>query len=110
MAIKGPYSARKKHPVQEMLCNDKNKEIHPEFILRASSEVLHSTGLLLSSVLWVKHAILEKQTKINTFPVSALCISVQLESISKRLCNQGFILFAFFRLLGHSNILLGQCN
>lgn len=90
--------------MQEMLCDDKHK-IYPEFILRASSEVLHSTGLLLSSVLWVKHAILEKQTQTNRFPVSVLYMSVQLGSISKRLCNQGFILLAFFRLLGHGNIL-----
>lgn len=39
----------------------REKRFYPEFILRASSEILHSTGLLLSSVLWVKHTILQKK-------------------------------------------------
>lgn len=50
----------------------RGKIFYPEFILCASSEILHSTGLLLSSVLWVKHAILgKKQTnKHKQIPIT----------------------------------------
>lgn len=47
----------------------RGKRFYPEFILCASSEILHSTGLLLSSVLWVKHAILKKH-KSKQIPIT----------------------------------------
>lgn len=47
----------------------RGERFYPEFILCASLEILHSTGLLLSSVLWVKHAILEKR-KPKQIPIT----------------------------------------
>lgn len=47
----------------------RGERFYPEFVLCASSEILHSTGLLLSSVLWVKHAILEKK-KPKRIPIT----------------------------------------
>lgn len=84
VVIKGPYTAWKKKNIQhgKYYAVTKGRRFYPEFILCASSEILHSTGLLLSSVLWVKHAILERKKN----PVNALSISVQLEyTVSKGL-------------------------
>lgn len=62
--IKVPYNALKKTThIQDRkyYAVTRGGRFYPEFILCASSEILHSTGLLLSSVLWVKHAILERE-------------------------------------------------
>lgn len=61
--IKVPYSVSKKttHIQDRKYYAVTRGGFYPEFILCASSEILHSTGLLLSSVLWVKHAILERE-------------------------------------------------